>query len=188
MKFGKLLLVGAACAALTATSAHAADLTPIMPAPVVTTAPMAPPTFRWGGLYAGVSGGLVYCPGLCIPTIGGLASVGAGYNFTTGRLLFGTSADLYVLFGGGIGVAVEGNGRAGVLLGDRALIYGEGGIGWFFGSTQPHFTVGGGVEVAVSNKLSVFGEVKPYWFFNSGGITFGPVWRFDVGVSFHFGG
>lgn len=185
MKYGKMLLVGAACAALAATSAQAADLTPITPTTTVTTTPMAAPSFSWGGAYAGIMGNAVYCA-VCIDTWGGQVGIQAGYNAAAGAAVFGAQLrGMYAFSPVVASFVVEGDARAGFALGERALAYGLAGIGYFFGSGSTYWTAGGGFELAAGNAVSLFAEVTPYWFFGGGSPT---IWRFGGGLNFHFGG
>lgn len=185
MKFGKALLAGVAFVALATTSAKAADLTPIMPAQTVMTEPMAAPTIAWSGPYAGVVGRYLVCTGICV--LGQIYELGvkAGYNYALGNFVVGANAEIGAYINTLFSPTgfVEGDARAGILLGQRVLAYAQAGFGYFFGAGT-YVTAGGGVELALSNSISVYGEFMPHWFLPGFG---GPDLRFAVGFNFHFG-
>lgn len=169
-------LIGAAAAALMSTAASAADFVTIQPA---APAPMAAPGFDWSGPYAGA----FFSTG-----VGGVPSVGVqyGYNFLFGsRMLAGLevttshwSAPGYPL------VDASLNARLGIVADDRVLLYGELGIGTYIGAIGV-FSAGGGVEIAVSNSFSAFGEVKRLYVVGA----LAPIATFaSIGVNYHPGG
>ncbi len=179
MKFHKglrVLMLGAAGAAIIATNTLAADLTPIMPTmqatPVTTT---AAPTLNWAGPYAGVSGGALFCGGVCWS----LVSLQAGYNFVRGNILFG--AEGLIGLESFSDLMIQANARAGYIFG-RALVYAEVGVG-AYPPGNLYVDFGGGIEVALGRHLSIFAEAKGEW----------PVLpivfpRVEVGLNWHFGG
>jgi hypothetical protein len=184
MKWGKRLLAGAAFAALAATSAEAADLTPIMPAEPPMAPVMPAPAFSWSGPYIGHFSTLVHCSG-CIPFFAIQSGVRFGYNVTAGNALFGVNGGLLAFFHGPpLTFIAEAMARAGVLLGDKVVLYGQIGVDYFIGPSAFALTAGGGLEVALGRRVSIFGEVMPYWGLPA---FVGPYWRFTAGVNWHFG-
>jgi len=170
-KIGKLLL-SAVGSALIATSAVAADL----PAPPVAAPPppMAAPAFDWGGVYFGASVGRI---------VGPLeAQIQVGYNFVRGRMLAGAELAAGVAFGGGFVFSATANARLGLLLGERALIYALGGIEYLFTPAPLFWTARGGVEYAINDRVSVFGEAGVVGAFGGG---IGPFVTFRTGVNLH---
>ena len=143
----KRTLAAAAILAGTAIAANAADLPTIPTAPP--PPPMAAPAFDWSGMYFGASGAF-YFSGF---------EVGAhvGYNITRGNLLLGAEASVFYFIGAVNPISVQLEGRAGFALGQRALLYGNAGVGYVIGGTY-YFEFGGGLEVAVGQALSVFAE------------------------------
>lgn len=154
-------------------SAVAADV-PQVVTPVAPPPPPAP-TFDWGGAYVGVQASYVFDCGLC----GGIAGQ-AGYNFVVGNLVAGIE--------GGIGVWYDDlfspiwftlAGRGGYLVTDNLLVYAELGIWNYFTINTLTTTIGGGVEIAVTNSLSTFVEVK-HWI---GEVTT----TIQAGINWHIG-
>ena len=156
MKIGRYLM-GVVGSALIATSAIAADLPPT-PTVMAPPAPMAAPAFDWSGMYFGVD----------IATAAAPISIGGhvGFNIQRGRTVFGLE--------GGVGVVVAGpvfnaylKGRAGFVVGQRALLYGMVSINTFFVPGPPVFWVaGGGAEFAINDRMSIFGEAGVLGVFN----------------------
>jgi hypothetical protein len=174
MKTAGKLLLGVAGSVLISSAAMAADLTPITPPPPPPPPPA--PTFAWAGSYAGVFAG--YDFGFTL----GEAGVQWGYNFAFGNFLAGIEVETGHSFvpAGIINAAL--NVHAGAVLADRVFIYGEGGIGEKF--FAPMWNIGGGVEVAVTNTMSVFAEAKANFLMGAG--FFG--WQLTGGVNYHPGG
>jgi outer membrane immunogenic protein len=180
---GRSLSIGLAASALIAASAMAAD---IPPPPVVVAPPPPPPiaapAFDWSGPYVGFYGGAVFEGGLQFF----IAGIQAGYNVIAGeRILFGIEGRLGAAFEvAPFGAALETalSARVGAILGERALLYGEGGIWWIQGAPVLLWTAGGGLEFAVGNRASLFGEAKVVGDFNGlccaftveGGFNFHP--------------
>jgi hypothetical protein len=157
MKLPGKLLAGLAAMTMTTSAAIAADI-PMAPpviSPVVTAPPSAPQSI-WPGWYVGFYGAWVFYPS--DPWWG--AGVQFGYNFVRGRFLGGFEID--------VGPAIYqaavyccdafGNVRAGFILGERVLVYGEAGIGAIF--LAPVWKAGGGLEFAVGQRMSIFAEAK----------------------------
>jgi hypothetical protein len=178
MKLPKALLIGAACLSLVAGSAKAADPSPVT-SQAVGVVPVAAPGFSWAGPYIGVAGTYVTCPACS----GAEIALRAGYDFTFGRFLAGANVEAFVATDGVIVVpGFEANGRFGAVLGERVLAYVQAGVGYFTGFGSTYFTAGGGVAVALGSRASIYGEVTPYWI-----NPVSTVWRFSLGVDWHFG-
>ena len=172
----KVLLAGAALVAMT-TASTAADI--MMSAPAPTAPPPPAPSFNWSGPYAGLIG-LYYNEGGSVFGLG----AAAGYNFTNGGWLFGLEGRALGLAYAPISYNFVGLARAGYMVGD-ALIYGAVGGGYFnnfAGAAGLYLNVGGGVEVAVGESVSVRLEGMGYRYgVGAWGIHAG------LGVNWHFG-
>jgi outer membrane immunogenic protein len=177
------LLLGAASAAALALmipAAQAADLPAYEPAPEV-AAPL--PGFTWSGPYVGAQTG--YSWGRASNTkyngwqVGGFA--GYNFQFDNSPVVVGLETDFNWADidgnrrGGGFGTKLQSdwNGATRVRLGyafDRILVYGAGGVAYSdrefrrFGDkdtkTAFGWTVGGGVEAAVSDNVTIRGEYR----------------------------
>jgi outer membrane immunogenic protein len=172
----KILLSSVALLGLTA-GAMAADLpSRRAPAPVFS----AVPVFTWTGFYVGVNAGVGFSnnddDGIVFgaDTIFGdsdddtsfIGGAQAGYNYQIGSFVVGVEGDLqWADFGGTTYVFPTGTAtvdsddwfgtvraRAGVAF-DRALIYATG--GWAFTDNRSGWVVGGGIEYAFTNNLTV---------------------------------
>jgi opacity protein-like surface antigen len=180
MRFASALLAGAAVAALSS-SAFAADLiiAPSAPAPIA----MDVSSSDWSGFYAGVHGGYGWgeltVDGTTTADVEGwLGGVQAGYNVQMDSILLGVQTDIAIT---NIGLDEAGTtanldwlgsttARLGVVAGDF-VPYVKGGVA-YGGATfddgvedsQTHvgWTVGGGVELAVAENMTVFGEYNYY--------------------------
>ncbi len=173
--FLKRTLVAGLVVAATTVAANAADLTPLAPAPMAPQ-PMMSPTFSWGGPYVGAYGGYLFVgPGY------GQAGAQAGYNFVSGGFLAGLEVQAGALIQSGIAFEGNLNARAGVILGSKLLLYGEGGLGWIPASSNFTYTFGGGAELAVGTALSVFAEGKAFGVL--GGTCCGVV--VQAGINWH---
>jgi len=174
----KIAVAAVALAAMTG-SALAAD---IYVPPVAPPAPPPAPVFSWAGSYAGVYAGVVVPPGSPF-YFGGFT---IGHNFVSGSLVYGLEAQLGAInLGGGAVFGAELNGRVGVAVGatDRALIYGEAGITRLAGLPFTILTAGGGIEFAINDRISLYGEAKAI-IIPAGPGFIGTAIR--GGVNFHF--
>jgi len=173
--------VAAAALVLSGTvAANAADLSPAYPsiAPPPPPSPYVPaPSFDWSGPYVGAYGGYMFLAGFA------QAGVQAGYNFMLGpTFLAGIEAQA-----GGIwafpGLAGEANlnARVGAAFGN-VLVYGEAGAGLIYPVAWT-WNAGGGVEYALSNSVSLFGEAKAVGAFGGGLVGVSAT----GGVNWHFG-
>jgi len=145
---------------------------------------MAAPGFDWSGPYIGAIAGL-YTNGSSFQYGG----VQFGYNFVLrDRILAGLEVETIHWRSPGYPlVSAALNGRLGFIAGDRVLIYTEAGIGTYFFSGTGVVTLGGGVEVAVTDAISVFGEVNRDFFFG-GGLAPTSFSSFEAGFNYHPGG
>ena len=166
MRVRTFIILLAACSLVSPTMARAQ------------TVPAEPPPFDWQGPYAGVGFGVFGLSGfldLYAPAIH------AGYNVRFGRFLASVEAHADVGFPGPVFEADLAT-RIGFLLGyrDRGLYYLEGGIGYAYGG--PIWLATFGHEIAISERTTVFGEVKVY-------LDFAPSVRgmtVQIGANRHF--
>lgn len=171
MNLIKTLAAGVVALSAMSTASFAADvIMPVMPAPIVVPPVVPQPT--WTGAYFGIVGGFTFaarCDGDCQqhPNWKNLGVVG-GYDVQLGtRFVAGVNVRTTIpsvgmpLFQGQLDAIM--NGRAGVLLGDRLLAYGTGGIGVMIGGHTgvfPYMAIGAGVEFAFNERVHMFGEVS----------------------------
>lgn len=149
-------MLGIAGSVMMVAGATAADVPPM----TVAVAPVPPPAvaFDWAGAYGGVQASYVFDCGLCFAVAGQ-----GGYNFVAGSFVLGVEGGVGVWWDGGFSpVWYTLAARAGYLVTDKILAYVELGIWDYFALSELTPTIGGGVEAAVTNSLSVFGEVK-HW-------------------------
>lgn len=168
MKTKTIAAVAAAGAmAFANTNAMAADV--MMPA--TTVAAVTTPAFSWSGPYIGAYGGYWFC---CGPMLGVLG----GYNHQVGdSFLVGFDASVGLWDFPTVSVESYFLARAGVILGERVLLYG--GLGGAYDGTL--VTAGSaGVEVAVGDSFTVRGEALVY-------DLFAPDLAIRGGFSFRFG-
>jgi opacity protein-like surface antigen len=185
MKSPKAFLAAAAFALFAATAAEAADIAPIViPSTPPPPPPMAAPAFDWSGPYVGAVGRSVQCTAICVLSTTIEAALKAGTNFVRGRFVAGLGGELGLQYDsvGGTYFYVGADARAGFLLGDRALLYGLIGGGYFFAGGA-FVTAGGGLEFAVGNAVSIYGEVTPVWY--QGGLPGINAMRYAFGVNWH---
>ena len=165
-------------------SAFAADL-PTKKAPPAPPLVYAPP-FTWTGFYVGLNGGGAFGPlgssNFASPS-GGLFGGTIGYNYQMGQFVGGVEADLDDSFMSRTSTPIPGGGaykfstnlttterlRAGIAI-DRTLLYLTGGYAgidthgsYNFGALSQDTwrsggAIGGGVEFAVTNNISLKGE------------------------------
>lgn len=115
------------------------------------------PGFDWNGFYAGVYG--AYRHGAQSGDQAGLG-IDAGVNVTFNFILAGAEVAVEGLQGGSGGTgSVRGIGRAGLLVTDKTLLYGAAGYGIDSGpANEADALVGGGLEYAITDNLSVRGQ------------------------------
>ena len=180
-----LAVVGALALAALAGPVGAADLSPRY-GPPITKAPMYAPGFNWTGFYVGINGGGAWGTSRWDSTNrfdvnGWLIGGTAGYNWQLGQAVFGIEADIDATNINGsttafcnLGCRTKNNwlgtvrGRLGYAF-DRFLPYVTGGAAFgdiqastpgFAGNstTNVGYALGGGIEFAVLQNLSVKAE------------------------------
>ncbi|MEO7221972.1 MAG: hypothetical protein ABIY37_05815 [Devosia sp.] len=170
MKLAHKLLAGAALAVLMASAAPAADLlTPVDPI-------YESPLFDFEGLYLGATGGGAYAGGL-FGTLG--VVVGANFAVSDG-IIAGIEFQGDTYWNGGFAAYdALALGRIGGFVSDNAMIYGDLGAGVLNGA--PVYAFGGGVELAMTDQLSVRGDLQGLGLF--GGTP--SIAKATVGLLFH---
>ena len=191
--FVRSLSLGVAAAALLAGGAQAADLIiPTTPEPIYEAA-----GFDWEGLYVGARAGGQF--------VGADASLYAGYpiNSTSGVLGAAVGVNFLPVDPFLIGAEVTGdylwnnsfstgeffaNLRAGAVVTDSVLVYAIGGLGTNnrTGFSQAVYQVGGGVELAVTDSITVRGELVGQGDFDGAADAFFEGAKATVGVFYHF--
>ena len=191
--FVRSLSLGVAAAALLAGGAQAADLIiPTTPQPIYEAA-----GFDWEGLYAGVRVGGQF--------VGADASTYAGYpiNSTSGVLGAAVGVNFIPVDPFLIGAEVTGdyiwnnsfstgeffaNLRAGAVVTDSVLVYAIGGLGTNnrTGFSQGVYQLGAGVELAVTDSVTVRGELVGQGDFDGAADPFFEGAKATVGVFYHF--
>jgi outer membrane immunogenic protein len=170
MKLAHTLLAGAALAVLSVSAASAADLlTPVDP--IYDSA-----LFDFEGLYIGGTAGGAYTGGL-FGTLG--VVVGANFAVTDG-IIAGVEFQGDTYWNGGFAAYdALALGRVGGFISDNAMLYGDLGAGVLNGA--PVYAFGGGVELAMTDQLSVRGDLQGLGLF---GAT-PSVAKATVGLLFH---
>ena len=167
--------------------AQAADLIiPTTPAPIMESA-----GFSWDGLYAGVRAGGQWSTNVTPTISNGVVGAAVGANFIV--------ADPFL-----IGAEVTGdyvwnntfssgeffaNLKAGAVVTDSVLVYAIGGVGVQTANNVSTglYQLGGGVEVAVTDSVTVRGEVVGQGAFNRpNNSPFFQAAKATVGVFYHF--
>lgn len=169
-----LLLTAATFLGLTA-AASAADLSAR-----TVDFPVSVPVFTWNGFYVGVNAGYGWADSFDVTLPNGavvranseddggfIGGAQIGYNYQIGSIVVGIEGDIqYADLGGATYIVAPGTvisydnsdwfgtfrARAGVAF-DRVLVYANGGFA--FADNRTGWTVGGGVEYAVTNNLSL---------------------------------
>lgn len=164
-----------------ATGAHAADLItmPVSSSPI--EIPVADPGYDWNGFYAGVYGVVQNSPAW--GTQYGLG-INVGVNAQLDFFLVGAEVALHGLTGGAIDTTYgQVLGKAGVVITDSVLLYAAAGYGIDLGApAEDDFLLGGGVEMAVADNISVRAQYL-HGFPITGG---NPKDQVTVGAHFHF--
>jgi hypothetical protein len=177
--------LGGVVATLLASAAYAADVPPVV-LPVVQPVVIAPAPagFSFAGVYAGVAAGAFFStPGFVYENTDLQAQ--AGFNLVHGRLLVGVEGRALAIVASGEPFVLElgADVRVGLVLGDRVLVYGRGGGAIFLPGGGFDYTLGGGVEVGVGQRLSMFGEAVAY---GAPGVGFLGV-DLRAGINLHLG-
>lgn len=191
------LLIGVSIAALGTAAASAADLIiPTTPQPIYKAA-----GFDWEGLYAGVRAGGQWVgtnqygnilSGAAITQ--GVVGAAVGVNFIpVDPFLLGVEVTGDYIWGNGVNTGeFFANLRAGAVVTDSVLVYALGGVGVQTGpnnnSSSALYQLGGGVEFAVTDAITVRGELVGQGDFANAGPTdaFFESAKATVGVFYHF--
>jgi len=198
------LMLGVASAALMVSGAQAADLlVPTTPEPIYEAG-----GFDWDGLYAGVQLGGYFsdvdvfagAPPVLVDEDIAFGVIGAhvGVNFVVADpVLLGLEVQGNWLWNGDNDISAGellALGRLGAVVTDQVLVYAAGGVGWQFSDdidfgggddSEAIYALGAGVEFAVTDSVSLRGELLGIGSFDDGDEFFEGA-RATVGVSFHF--
>ncbi|KKB78020.1 hypothetical protein VW35_12985 [Devosia soli] len=195
--FVRSLSLGVAAAAVMVGGAQAADLIiPTTPQPIYESA-----GFDWEGLYAGARIGAQWVgtndygnipAGASITQ--GVVGAAVGVNFIpVDPFLLGAEVTGDYVWGNNLSTGeFFANLRAGAVVTDNVLVYALGGVGVQSGpnnsSTTGLYQLGGGVEVAVTDAITVRGEIVGQGDFNNTGASdpFFETAKATVGVFYHF--
>jgi outer membrane immunogenic protein len=182
--FVRSLSLGVAAVALLSSGAMAADLIiPTTPQPIYESA-----GFSWDGLYAGVEAGGVFSDADTQGLIGGVV----GVNFTVADpIVVGLELQGDYVFEGdtvgdyGLFLAL---GKVGAVVTDQVLVYAAGGFGvrTQSGNSDGVYALGGGVDFAVTDNVSIRGEVLGLGNFDDANDDFFDDAKATVGVFYHF--
>jgi outer membrane immunogenic protein len=137
--------------------------------------------FDWTGFYAGV-----YGVGQWSPAGGAQYGLGiaAGANLQLDFVLVGAEVALHGLTGGAIDTSYgQILGKAGVVITDEVMLYAAAGYGLDLGApAEDDFLLGGGVELAVTDDITIRGQYLHGFPVNGGN----PKDQFTLGANFHF--
>ncbi|MCC6735973.1 MAG: hypothetical protein IT534_07570 [Bauldia sp.] len=175
----KLLSAVAVGAAVLSSGAYAADIQPVIPAPVVVVPVPAAPGFDWSRLYVGAVAGAW----IAVDPFGfsdGRAAGVAGVTFGE-RVLFGAEVQVGLYDFSSPTFEAFALARVGVPVGDRVQVLALGGIN-YDGDIDP--VAGLGVEIGLGDRLSIRTDALVYW----GDPTFVPTYvTVAGGLFFYFG-
>ncbi|MBJ3784461.1 outer membrane protein [Devosia sediminis] len=192
--FVRSLAIGVSAAALMVGGAQAADLIiPVTPEPIYT-----PAGFDWEGLYVGARvggqfvGSNVYAGSTTSATYGVIGAA-VGVNFIpVDPVLLGVevTADYNWNHNATSSSEFFANLRVGAVVTDNALVYALGGVGYSTrhnATSEAVYQLGGGVEFAVNDVVTVRGEVVGQGdFSHTAGDAFFESAKATVGVFYHF--
>jgi outer membrane immunogenic protein len=177
----RVLMLGVASSVVLASGAQAADL--LLPAPAeVIVNDIA---FGLEGPYVGLQGGATFDNG----GAAGLIGVVAGVNFAASDAIFlGAEVELNANspYFGSLAVDALVSGKIGAMVTDDVAVYAKGGIGALstvIGGAGV-YQIGAGVEFAVTDDVSLRGELMYYDDFS--GVNLAAGGKATVGVLFHF--
>jgi outer membrane immunogenic protein len=191
--FVRSLSLGVAAAALLAGGAQAADLIiPTTPQPIYEAA-----GFDWEGLYVGARVGGQFTGDSAslyattpINTTSGVVGAAVGVNFipVDPFLLGAEVTGDYIWSNDFSSGEFFANLRAGAVVTDSVLVYALGGIGTNTrnGANEGVYQLGGGVELAVTDAITVRGELVGQGDFDGGSDPFFEGAKATVGVFYHF--
>ncbi len=150
MKLAHSLLAGTALAVLLSAPASAADL--LGPLDPIYSSPL----FNFEGLYVGIQGGGAMASGTPYGVLG--VVVGSNFAITSG-IIAGLEVQGDAYYNGGFtAYDALALGRLGGFLSDNTMVYGQLGAG--FTNTSFVYALGAGVEMAMTDQLSVRGELQ----------------------------
>lgn len=150
MKLAHTILAGAVLAVSMASAANAADL--LKPADPVYSSPL----FNFSGFYLGGTAGGAVSSGTGYGTLG--VVVGANFAVSDG-IIAGVEFQGDAYYNGGFtAYDALALGRVGGFVADNTMLYGDLGAG-FKGGTAV-YALGGGAEMAVTDQLSVRGDLQ----------------------------
>ena len=180
MSLFKTVALAGLVAACPLTGAMAAD-----PITVPTSTPVElpvyeQPTFDWSGFYAGLYGAAKFSSAGDQFGLGVSAGVNAQFDF----YLVGAEVAVHGL-AGGVGETSYGQilGRAGLVVTDDAVVYAAGGYGIDLGApNQENVLLGGGVELAVTDSVSVNAQYLHGFPLSGGNETN----QLTLGAKYHF--
>jgi outer membrane immunogenic protein len=189
----RILLLGVSIAALSSVATQAADLIiPTTPQPIYEAA-----GFDWEGLYVGARVGGQFTGDSAslyattpVNTTSGVVGAAVGVNFipvdpfligaeVTGDYIWSNNFSSGEFFA---------NLRAGAVVTDSVLVYALGGIGTNTrnNANEGVYQLGGGVELAVTDAITVRGELVGQGDFDGGSDPFFEGAKATVGVFYHF--
>lgn len=178
----RLFALSAAAIALMGTSAFAADLIVDTAEPILETA-----GFDWEGMYVGAIGGGYTEDGDSQGFIGGVIG---GNVYVSGPVFVGGELQANYYFENDDyydSWEVLGLAKLGVAVSDGFAIYAAAGLGTYSNSndeSDTEYVLGAGIEAAVTDAISVRGDVLAYGF-TDGTDTFDGA-RASVGLFYHF--
>lgn len=176
------IAVGVAAVAMMSSVAQAADLIiPTTPAPIMESA-----GFSWDGLYIGARGGFNTYTGTSYGVVGGV--VGANFIVADPILLGAEVTADYIWSNATSAGEYFFNLKGGAVVTDSVLIYALGGVGTYStgGVNTNLYQLGGGVEVAVTDAITVRGELVGQGDFDGAADPFFEGAKATVGVFYHF--
>lgn len=181
--FNKMALAALATI-LSMGTAFAADLITVPTSTPVEMPIYEEPGFDWSGFYAGVYGGAQN--GTTSGTQYGLG-VQAGVNAQFDFYLIGAEVAVHgIAANGAVSETSYGQllGRAGLVVSDNVVVYAAGGYGIDLGPPDEQDVLfGGGVELAVTDSISIEAQYLHGFPVNNGGNAKD---QFTVGANFHF--
>ncbi|MBN9304268.1 MAG: hypothetical protein BGO82_18000 [Devosia sp. 67-54] len=150
MKIAHSLLAGAALAVVMASAANAADL--LKPADPIYSSPL----FNFEGLYIGGSAGGALSGGTGYGTLG--VVVGANFAVSDG-IMAGVEFQGDAYWNSGFtAYDALALGRIGGFVSDNTMLYGDVGAGFLNSSAA--YALGGGAEMALTDQLSLRGDLQ----------------------------
>ena len=191
--FVRSLSLGVAAAALLAGGAQAADLIiPTTPQPIYEAA-----GFDWEGLYVGVRAGGQFTgtdaslyAGYPVSTTSGVLGAAVGVNFIpVDPFLIGAEVTGDYIWNNAFSTGeFFANLRAGAVVTDSVLVYAIGGLGTNnrTGFSEGVYQLGAGVELAVTDSVTVRGELVGQGDFDGAADSFFEGAKATVGVFYHF--